>query len=128
MLFWFEWRINRAPFWGYSILVSVIYIIISWLLTVAAISSGNETLGIIGQLFIIPMIWISFALYVKRLHDLDKKGWISLLLFVPFANIYVFIVCGFFKWTNGSNKFGSDPLNSSNSVSDKKEENKKVEL
>jgi len=43
------------------------------------------------------MIWISFALYVKRLHDLDKKGWISLLLFVPFANIYVFIVCGFFK-------------------------------
>jgi len=114
MLFSAKGRINRAPFWGYSILVSVIYMIIVGWLTVLSISSDNWIFAIIGNLFIIPIIWISFNLYIKRLHDLDKNGWMSLLLFVPLANFYLFIICGFFKWTTGKNKYGEDPLGGTN--------------
>jgi len=59
---------------------------------------------------LIPTIWLSIWAYIKRLHDLDKSGWMSLLMIVPLANIYLFIICGFFKWTEWTNKYGPNPL------------------
>jgi uncharacterized membrane protein YhaH (DUF805 family) len=91
-------------------------------LTVFAVSSQNNIYMYLWQAFIIPMIWIAFVLYIKRLHDLDKSGWMSLLLLVPFANFYIWIICGFFKWTTGKNQFWEDPLGW------KVGENEKVEL
>ena len=52
----------------------------------------------------------SFSLYARRLHDLDKTGWFSLLHFVPFLNLILFIYLYFTKGTTGPNQFGEDPL------------------
>jgi uncharacterized membrane protein YhaH (DUF805 family) len=64
-------------------------------------------------LFVLSILffYISYASYVKRLRDLDKNPWMSLLMFIPFANIYLLIICGFFKWTVWPNRYWSDPLN-----------------
>jgi uncharacterized membrane protein YhaH (DUF805 family) len=58
----------------------------------------------------ILLIWVSIMSYIKRLHDLDKSGWMVLLLFVPFVSIYLFIICGFLKWTSWKNRFWDNPL------------------
>jgi uncharacterized membrane protein YhaH (DUF805 family) len=47
--------------------------------------------------FGIIYIYISIASYVKRLRDLWKSPWMVLLMFVPIANLYLWIICGFFK-------------------------------
>ena len=80
-------------------------------------SNSNILFYITTTLFFIIIvtmyIWITYVSivsYIKRLHDLDKSGWFTLLIFVPFANIYIFIICGFFKWTNWENRFWNDPL------------------
>lgn len=57
--------------------------------------------------------WISFAGYVKRFHDLDKSGWMSLLCLIPLVNLFILIWIGFFKGTTGANRFGPDPLTGS---------------
>ena len=107
MLFSAKWRINRQPFWLYSIAIVVIFQII---FTILWYYMDIFTSLILLLLLLIPYIYIIFIFYIKRLHDLDKSGWMSLLILVPFANIYLFIICGFFKWTEWKNQFWINPL------------------
>jgi uncharacterized membrane protein YhaH (DUF805 family) len=46
----------------------------------------------------------------------------ALLMFVPIANLYLVIICGFFKGTQGSNKFGPDPLGGESTTPKEKQE------
>jgi len=57
------------------------------------ISILTMALWVFGILY----IYISIASYVKRLRDLWKSPWMVLLMFVPIANLYLWIICGFFK-------------------------------
>ena len=54
--------------------------------------------------------WIGVVIGVKRLHDLNKTGWLYLLFFIPLVNIGMLIWVGFFKGTNGPNQYGPDPI------------------
>jgi uncharacterized membrane protein YhaH (DUF805 family) len=106
ILFSSKWRINRAPFWIYSIIINIV---LYWIMY-SILVSWNSSLMTYWMLLYIPIMWISLMLIIKRLHDLDKSGWMSLLLFIPIANIYIFIITAFFKWTTWTNKFWEDPL------------------
>lgn len=56
-------------------------------------------------------MWISLALAIKRFHDRDRKGWWLLIVLIPIIGIlWVFVVLGFLKGTEGANRFGPDPL------------------
>ena len=57
------------------------------------------------------MLWSSFALQAKRWHDRDKSAWWILLNFIPIANLWALIETLFLRGTEGSNRFGDDPLN-----------------
>jgi uncharacterized membrane protein YhaH (DUF805 family) len=54
--------------------------------------------------------WLSFAMQVKRWHDLDKSGWLLLLNFTLIAIPIVVIILMCVRGTSGSNRFGGDPL------------------
>jgi len=43
---------------------------------------------------------------VRRLHDIDKSGYLALLLIVPLISTILWIALMLFKGTNGKNKFG----------------------
>ena len=53
-------------------------------------------------LFIVP----SFALYVRRLHDVNRSGWWLLIVLVPFIGIITIIFFMCLKGTEGNNDFG----------------------
>jgi uncharacterized membrane protein YhaH (DUF805 family) len=57
------------------------------------ISILRAVLWILG----IAYMYIYIAAYVKRLRDLWKSPWMVLLMLIPIANIYLFIICGFFR-------------------------------
>lgn len=56
------------------------------------------------HLYILPLILIAFVLIqgAKRVHDVNKSGWLFL---IPFYNVYL----SFCKGTIGSNNYGIDP-------------------
>ena len=57
------------------------------------------------------IVWISFLMAtICRLHDLGHSGWWCVIFFVPYVNIAFAIYLILFKGTNGSNKYGDDPL------------------
>lgn len=68
--------------------------------------------GTLGLLLFFMLVFISISFYfsliclIRRLHDLNKTGWFSLLIFVPFVNfIFIIYVCAA-KGTAGPNRFG----------------------
>ncbi len=104
-------RFNRFKFWVYAIILQVIFILISTIVTYIWESNNILFLTQVGPLlWMLWVLYITFTAYIKRLHDLDKSGWMSLLILIPFANIYLFVICGFFKWTVWENKYWPDPL------------------
>jgi len=115
-------RWNRQKFWLYPIILMLIIFI-----TILIIISISEPIWLI-LLFIwyFYIAYVSVVAYIKRLRDLDKNPWLALLLLIPFVSLYLFVICGFFKGTEGVNKFGPDPLDKNDTET--KEKNQTTEL
>lgn len=99
-------RINRLRYWAHSMLFT--FAMIAAFLVIALVAAFvSTTLGIVlGVIAYIAVLVFSFILVIQRLHDLNKTGWMSLLLLVPLANIYLLVLVIFFKGTEGRNDYG----------------------
>jgi uncharacterized membrane protein YhaH (DUF805 family) len=96
----FSGRARREEFW-YFILLNGICGVVASVLDETGVLYGIVILG-----FLIPGI----AVAVRRLHDVDRSGWWYLIIFVPIVGAIFLIVWFCTKGTDGSNRFGSDPL------------------
>lgn len=73
-------------------------------------SATGSVFGIlIGVVAIVAAIWFSLAQGVKRLHDLDKSGWLFLLCYIPFVGWIFALYILFADGTVGPNRYGEDP-------------------
>jgi uncharacterized membrane protein YhaH (DUF805 family) len=135
LLFSFQGRLNRKPYWMVAIAVTVLMIA---LIVFALVLMGEREVGaaISVMLFIallyIPLIWVGLATGAKRLHDRDKSAWWLVLFYavpsivssaadrmdggfllhlVSFAiTVWAFVELGCLRGTVGPNRFGPDPL------------------
>lgn len=96
-------RARRKEFWGFTLFA----VLIAWIplivfgVAAAAIDPSLEseaaaaTFGfgfVIFGLFMLAITIPSIAIYARRLHDVGMSGWLYLLAFVPFGNIFLFVV------------------------------------
>jgi uncharacterized membrane protein YhaH (DUF805 family) len=58
--------------------------------------------GIISGL----LFWVQIAVSVRRLHDLDKSGWVLVWSIVPVAGLIILIWLVVRSGTPGQNRFG----------------------
>lgn len=110
-------RWNRQKIWLYPLGLSLLLFIPIGIIS-AIIPELWAILAIVAYLY---LLYVSVVATVKRLRDLDKNPWMTLLMFVPIANIYLAIICYFFKGTTGPNKYGPDPLAGENTPTEKQE-------
>ncbi len=106
-MFTMQGRINRAKYWGYSILTGIIFGI------PAAIATSVFQNGLGLSIYIVLSLvstYVGICQSVKRAHDLDKSGLFILLMLVPLVNLYPAILLAFVKGTDGQNSYGLDPL------------------
>ena len=66
--------------------------------------------GFVALVISLLMIPPTYTLGIRRLHDLDKPGWVVLLYFIPYVGTALSLYLLFFKGTDGPTKFGPDPL------------------
>jgi len=104
LLFSTHGRISRGPFWlGYLFLLPVTLALI---LFIEASVNNNPILALMALAL---YAWIAICITVKRLHDMDATGWLSIpVVLIPIAVILV----GSFPGTVGPNQFGPDPQQS----------------
>jgi len=137
LLFSFQGRLNRKPYWTVVITVTVVFILLLLLALAALREYGLEFLPVtiaILVLLYIPLIWIGLALGAKRLHDRDKSAWWLLVFYalptilstaadrmeeaeffllhaVSFGiSVWAFVELGCLRGTVGPNRYGPDPL------------------
>lgn len=101
----FKGRMARLPYFGFWIVVMMLLVFV-FTSGVLSLRGEGEILGL-GALIITHLIL--FYSVIKRLHDLDKSGWWSLLILIPKLNFAFTIYLLFAKGTEGANRFGEAP-------------------
>jgi uncharacterized membrane protein YhaH (DUF805 family) len=137
LLFSFQGRLNRKPYWMTILAITVIVLV---LIVLALVMFGERDFWAGGALLAvlviiyIPLIWIGLAIGAKRLHDRDKSAWWLLLFYLApsvlsaaanhagdvgliilhlasFAiTVWAFVELGCLRGTVGPNRYGLDPL------------------
>ncbi len=112
----FSWgqRIGRLRYFAYSMGIYFIFMVamgvVGGILGGVLGSGGESALMAFVVIAYIPMVIGMVALGVRRLHDLDKSGWLWLVLLIPIVNIILTIYMMFFPGTSATNRFGPRPM------------------
>ena len=114
LLFSFQGRLNRQPFWLVSVVMAIVMIVVGGITGATGHANGHANSPIAAIVLVIVWLiglWISLAIQTKRWHDRDKSAWWLLMNLVPIVgSIWVLVEVGFLRGTEGSNRFGADPL------------------
>lgn len=116
--FSFTGRIRRLEYFLSMIICGALGSVVYFLglsLMLAGGSAGGSGGSFIGTLISIIVLvfstWFSLAQGVKRLHDLNKTGWLILLSLIPVVNFVFALYLLFADGTPGPNLYGKDPKN-----------------
>lgn len=107
----FNGRARRKEYWMYvlfNIIISVVLMIVD---TALGLNIGNGMNGIIGVIYSLAVLIPSLAVAVRRLHDVNKSGWMLLTAFIPIIGAIWLIVLLATEGDSGNNQYGSDPKN-----------------
>jgi len=116
-LFAFTGRMRRRDYWLLAIVSAIVFAIITYVINVATGKQPAEVFGLGDMITLIPNLWISIALMIKRTHDRDKSGWWILVYMIPIIGwIWSVIELGFLDGTPGPNRFGPSPKGLGESV------------
>ncbi len=120
LLFGVRGRLTRASFWLVALGIVVVELLLFAALGGEAAMSGDlqaalaamgPVAGAVLLVFGLLATWVSLSVAIKRFHDRDKSGWWLLILLVPVVGgLWYLIECGFLRGTEGSNRYGKDPL------------------
>lgn len=119
LLFSFEGRIGRAPYWYFVLAMTVLFGAVFAFVGVSMFSAASLETGAPpaggGAAMAVPVLsllalWPSLAVSAKRWHDVDKSAWWILISLVPVVGgIIAFVFNGFIPGTPGANRFGPPP-------------------
>ena len=88
-------RIGRVRYLAYSMGLGLLIMLIGGV--VAALTT--PMLAIVAY---VALIYVNIMMTIKRSHDFNVSGWLTLLIFVPLVNLIFLFVPG----TDGPNRFG----------------------
>lgn len=119
----FSGRSTRTEYFSFSIALTMVYVFLIAIVAMSASGQSGEgpgALGIlaIGLLFVVAIGTLvpSIAVTVRRLHDQDRSGWMTLLSFVPYVGGLILLILMFLGGTDGSNRYGQDPRGFANDI------------
>lgn len=99
----FSGRSTRKEFWYYYLVL--LGLAIGGLIIDVAIAGPREPQPLVSALIIMGHYIPSLAVIVRRLHDLEKSGWLVLTCLIPLVGIIAFIVIGSTPAKRGARDF-----------------------
>ena len=108
----FSDRACRSEFWFWVLFTFVASFVLGFIDGFVIAMQGDspeDRLHVLGTLFSLAVLLPSIAVSIRRLHDIDFKGWWYLIWFTVIG-IPVLLIMFCLKGTDGPNRFGPDPL------------------
>lgn len=95
----FEGRASRSEYWWFFLFYVLVYI-------AAIILDSVLGMGFVSLLVSLGLLAPSLSVGARRLHDINKSGWLQLLYLIPLIGLLVMIYFLVQKGDTGSNRFG----------------------
>ncbi|MFN7846308.1 MAG: DUF805 domain-containing protein [Bacteroidota bacterium] len=105
----FSGRARRKEYWMFA-LFNIIFAFVAVILdNFLGINMNGTVYGPIYGLYAIALIIPGIAVFVRRLHDVGKSGWMILVLLIPIIGALWMLVLLCTDSQTGSNKWGQNP-------------------
>lgn len=111
----FEGRARRAEYWYFQLVQFIILI-----LFFVGFSLLGERAGVLQMLYLVfayGTLLPGLAVTVRRLHDINRSGWMVLVQLIPIVGIFWILFILSKVGTKGANQYGADPLEATTPVS-----------
>ena len=114
----FDWhgRVSRVQFLAYStfnalialMLVALLFVMIGGFQGIVNASSEQLPMSLLGasSVGVAVLFYLQLAVSKRRFNDLNKTGWLALLMLVPGVNILVYLYLLAIEGTAGANYYG----------------------
>ncbi len=99
-------RLARVDYIIYSIGMTLIVSFAGGLLAGLLAPVSPMIAGFGNMVLMIPMLVLSVVFMIRRFHDLNWRGWWSVLAFIPLANIIMIFILMCARGTEGENSYG----------------------
>jgi len=105
-------RIGRVRYFTHSFFVLIFFLILPILRE--ELSGHSQIIDFIAAIFGLVIFFgfifpVALFITTQRIHDFNRSGWWSLLIFVPYINVLFLISLFIIPGSHGSNKFGLQP-------------------
>jgi uncharacterized membrane protein YhaH (DUF805 family) len=105
----FSGRARRKEYWMFA-LFNAIFIITAMILdNVLGLTIGELPYGVIYFLYSLAVLIPGLAVYVRRLHDIGKSGWMILIALIPLIGAIWLLVLTLTDSNHGENQYGPNP-------------------
>lgn len=104
----FSGRSSRAAYWWWMLWIVMISVVLSIVDGFIVGFDSAATAGPLGGIFSLITLIPSIALSVRRLHDINRRGWWLLLTLIPIIGWIILFVWSVTQGDKGANGYGPD--------------------
>ena len=102
----FNGRASRAEYWMFTLISFIIYLIL-YLIDKKITPSSN--VQVISTVYYLAVLLPSLAVNVRRLHDVGRSGWWSLISVIPIIGWIVYLIWVIRDGQPAANQWGPNP-------------------
>jgi uncharacterized membrane protein YhaH (DUF805 family) len=108
-------RIGRLRYMCYNFVLTFVCALALGIVA-AILAMISPMLAMVAMVLVIPMLGIAFVMAIRRLNDMDRAGWWSLLMFVPVVSLILSLVLLFFPGDKEANSYGPPPAENTTGI------------
>ncbi|WP_394790072.1 DUF805 domain-containing protein [Rhodoferax sp.] len=105
----FSGRAQRSEYWYFFLFYFLLYIGAAIIDGLAGSFNRHSGMGVVTSIYAIAMLLPSLSVGVRRLHDIDRRGWWLLIAVIPVVGAIVLLVFAVKDSQPGTNRFGPNP-------------------
>ena len=102
----FQGRAARPEYWWWVLFIVIAGIVLQFL--DAMLFGMRGGIGVLHGLFSLATLLPGISVSIRRLHDVDKSGWLLLIAFIPLIGALVLLYFMVQRGTIGPNRFGPE--------------------
>lgn len=102
----FSGRARRKEYWMFTLINALIGIAFNLII---ALVPALESLAFVYGIYSLALFLPTLAVAVRRLHDVNKSGWMLLIGLIPLIGAIWLLILFCTEGTVGPNQYGEDP-------------------
>lgn len=105
----FEGRARRSEYWYYTLFNTLIYIVLTIVLTFLSVQTRNSDVTLLVWVWQIAVLLPTLGVGVRRLHDVGCSGWWLLIGLIPIFGAFFLLYHFCLDSDPGDNQYGPNP-------------------